>query len=154
VDLLRGITGFRHIDDEPLPASDVAAFRTHCFTAARLLSGRVSRVESPSSHTSNNFASSVLELPEGLVAVLLNAHFPVIGFAEPPREGEMRLRFVEVPKLAEVFRGFGGYRVAEVSDLERRATDEDSSRLAPAELEQIRYWRPSRVGDLVFNFWD
>jgi hypothetical protein len=154
VDLLRGITGFRDVGDEPLPASDLGAFRTHCFTAARLLSGRVSRIEFPSSHTSNNFASSVLELRDGLVAVVLNAHFPVIGFAEPLREGGMRLRFVDVPELAEVFRGFGVYSVVEASDFERSVHDEDSSRLTPAELKQIRYWKPSRVGDLVFNFWD
>jgi hypothetical protein len=107
-----------------------------------------------SNHTSHNFASIVLELPEGPVAVLLNAHLPIMGFAEPPREGEMRLRFVEVPKLAELFRGFGVYRVVEASDLERSADDEESSRLAAAELEQTRYWKPARVGDLVFNFWD
>jgi hypothetical protein len=154
VELLRGITGFRHMDDAPLPTSDVAAFRTHCFTAARLLSGRVSRIESPSDTTGQNFVSVVLELPEGRVAVLLNAHYPVVGFAEPLRESDRQLQFVDIPRLVEVFRNLGVYRVLEASDLEGSATGVDSSQLGPAELEQIRYWKPTRVGDLVFNFWD
>ena len=96
MELPRGITGFRNVDDKPLPASDIAAFRKHCYTAARWLAGRVSRIELPSSRTRNNFASGILELPEGPVAVLLNAHFPVIGFAEPLREHEIQLRFVDL----------------------------------------------------------
>jgi hypothetical protein len=142
------------VDDAPLPTSDVAAFRAHCFTAARLLSGHVSRIEPPSGPTGQNFVSLVLELPEGRVAVLLNAHYPVVGFAEPPGENERRLRFVDIPRLAEVFGNLGGYRVLEASDLEGSATDVDGSRLGPAELEQIRYWKPTRIGDLIFNYWD
>lgn len=154
MELVRGITGFRRGDDAPLPSSDVAAFRTHCFTAARWLSGRVSQIGSPSEPTGRNFVSLDLELPEGRVAVLLNAHYPVVGFAEPPGESQGRLRFVDVPRLAEVFRNLGVYRVLETSDLEGSARDVDTSPLGPAELEQIRYWKPTRVGDLVFNFWD
>ena len=26
--------------------------------------------------------------------------------------------------------------------------------LSKAELEQIKYWKPNTVGDIIFNFWD
>jgi hypothetical protein len=28
------------------------------------------------------------------------------------------------------------------------------SNLAHAELVQVKYWQPTRVGDVIFNFWD
>ena len=34
------------------------------------------------------------------------------------------------------------------------ALPESCKQLAEAELEQAKYWRPRRVGDLLFNFWD
>lgn len=26
--------------------------------------------------------------------------------------------------------------------------------LAPAEQEQLRYWQPNTIGEILFNFWD
>ena len=26
--------------------------------------------------------------------------------------------------------------------------------LSKAELEQIKYWKPNIMGDIIFNFWD
>jgi len=35
------------------------------------------------------------------------------------------------------------------------AIDVDSlSELNTAELDQVKYWKPSRVSEIVFNFWD
>lgn len=27
-------------------------------------------------------------------------------------------------------------------------------KLGKAELEQIKYWKPTTAGDIIFNFWD
>jgi hypothetical protein len=154
VELPHGITGFRDADDPPLPLCDVADFRGHCYAAARTLNGRVVAVEAPSRGVETNFARGVLELPTGRVAVLLNAHFPLIAFAEPPAEGEGFVRFTDSPGLAEAFGNFGIYEVVGASELAAPLTPEQRRRLAPAEREQIEYWQPRRVGDVVFNFWD
>ena len=45
MELPRGITGFRHVNDPPLRTCDGAAFRTHCYSAARALNDRVIAVE-------------------------------------------------------------------------------------------------------------
>jgi hypothetical protein len=154
MELPRGITGFRHVDDPPLPDCDLAAFRGHCHAVARALNGRVIRIETPVRGVESNFARAVLELPSGRVAVLLNSHFPVVTFAEPPAEGGATVRFIDEPGLAEVFRSFGVYEVVGVSELAAPLMPAQCQRLAPTEQEQIDYWRPQCVGEVVFNFWD
>lgn len=89
------------------------------------------------------------------MAVLLNCHFPVVGFAAPPAEGDSGpLRFINGGGLAEVFRATGEYDVTNRAELEHPIGEEELAPLAPAEMEQVEYWRPARVGDVVFNFWD
>lgn len=148
MELPRGITGFRHLGDPPLPVCDVPAFRGHCYAAARTLGGCVTGVEDPSSRIEINFACALLEWPTGGVAVLLNAHIPVVAFAEPPAKGDARMRFIDALGLAKAFRDFGMYDVVGVSELAARLAAEHCHRLSPAEREQIKYWQPRRVGEV------
>jgi hypothetical protein len=64
------------------------------------------------------------------------------------------VRFIDAPALAEVFQGFGTYEVCSSAELGVPLKPEACTQLGEAELEQVQYWRPHRVGDLVFNFWD
>ena len=152
--LPRGITGFRASDAEPLPETDLRAFRGHCHEAARRVGGWVVSVEPPDAGRSHNFAIATLATPAGDVAVLLNVRHPVIGFADPPAEGEARLRFRDFPELAEAFRGFGMYEVLGAAELGQAPTREQLRELSEVEREQIAYWKPRRVGDIIFNWWD
>lgn len=151
-----GITGFCTIDDPPLPIVDLKSFRTHCYEAARALGARVLRIDS-FEKIDSNFVMAVVELADGPVAVFLNRHFPVIGFAVPPGAGDVSplpLRFVDCKLLAQEFRATGGYEVLSREELERSLDPNHLQQLLPAEIEQAKYWRPQRVGDVVFNFWD
>ena len=38
--------------------------------------------------------------------------------------------------------------------LELDAEDYYLDQLNRAEIKQIAYWKPKRMGDIVFNFWD
>jgi hypothetical protein len=154
VELPRGITGFGHVDDPPLPVCDFYAFRGHCHTAARLVGAQVLTIEPPGRRVSTSFAQALLDFADSSVAVLLNAHFPVIAFAAPLVEGETCARFCEAPLLAAVFRQFGLYEMPNVAELEAPMTLEVCRHLAPTEMDQVTHWRPRRVGDVVFNFWD
>ena len=150
-----GITGFHKRGDVPLAVTDVAAFRAHCHEAARRASGRVVSITGPyTSDHYRNYAVGVLALPAGRIAVLLNAHHPIVTFAEPPGEGEVLLRFRECPVLAEVFGSFGQYQVVPAAQLEQPATSGSLRELTDIEREQLSYWKPKRVGDVVFNWWD
>jgi hypothetical protein len=121
--------------------------------AARLLSGRVTRSDPPSA-LSNNYARVDLELSGETVAVLLNSVHPLVGFTEVLSERETRYRFKDVAALAALFRGTGVYQVLTAAVLDRPVSDGSCERLAEIEQKQVRYWRPSRVGDVIFNSWD
>ena len=71
--------------------------------------------------------------------MLLNSHFPLDGFAEPPAVGELKLRFVDVPELVAVFRGFGVYEVLDREATEQPLTPEAVAELARAERAQFGY---------------
>ena len=154
--LRKGITGFRHVDDPPLPTIDLRSFRSHCFAAARMLGGRVSHLAPKSGGVGANFTWAVLELPAGTVAVLVNLHFPVVGIAHP--WGDARpdgpVRFIDCEPLACVFEEMGRYEVVSQTELERSTRPEERRQLSPTEVKQVKYWKPTRVGDIVFNSWD
>lgn len=153
MELPRGITGFRHVDDPPLPVCDFAAFRGHCHAAARALGGSIAIIEAPLRGIETNFVRAVLQFSTGSIAVLLNSHFPVIAFAEPQGEGEVGVRFIDSANLAQAFRSFGAYEVPDASVMTAPLTPQACRNLAPVEMEEVEYWRPQRVGDVVFNFW-
>lgn len=111
MNLYRGITGFWKSDDPPLPASDLAAYSEHCHVAARTLKGTVRQDQAISGHPCSNFAQVVLETSDGPVAVLLNAHFPVVAFARPRQQGEMQFRFIDAPPVAKLFKAIGCFEV-------------------------------------------
>jgi len=46
--LRRGITGFVHVNDPPLPKSELVKVSEHCHTVARMIGGTVHIVEPPS----------------------------------------------------------------------------------------------------------
>jgi hypothetical protein len=155
VSLPQGITGLQHVDDDPpLPLSDFAAFKAHCHEAARTLAGRIRSVEAPIRSVESNFGQAVLELYRETVAILLNAHYPIVGFAEPPTEHGAPYQFIDHNILAKIFRNFGAYEVWTRPKLEAPVTPEALNQLAAVELEQAQYWQPQRIGDLVFNLWD
>jgi hypothetical protein len=44
--------------------------------------------------------------------------------------------------------------VLSVTTLNSPVTDRVTTQLATAEIEQLDYWKPSRIGDVIFNYWD
>ena len=152
MELRQGITGFRHVDDPPLPTCDLRIFRTHCHDAARFLGGRVQPCGPRRKISVTNFAEVVIELDDCPIAVLLNHHYPVIGFAIPP--SDTGLRFMDSDALAKTLNATSDYEVLSREELERIVVPDEFQQLLPAEIEQANYWRPCRLGDVIFNFWD
>lgn len=86
------------------------------------------------------------------VAVPCNAYYPWVAFAEA--HGEVLPRFVESAALASRFREAMPCEVLDRSWLEAAPDAAMLESLGAAERKQIRYWRPGRVGEIIFNFWD
>lgn len=78
-----------------------------------------------------------------------NIHYPYIAFAQRDAFGgfilvgtpewlqlpENSVRFLSLAELNRDWHGLCG-------------------ELSPEELEQIRYWNPQTVGEIIFNTWD
>ncbi|RYD68523.1 MAG: hypothetical protein EOP83_00665 [Verrucomicrobiaceae bacterium] len=89
----------------------------------------------------------------GKACVLCNAHHPIVAFASPvAHEGDARIEFVDCPQLATAFGA--GFHIMSREEACSAISPEALVQLGEAELVQMRYWNPSTVGDLVFNFWD
>jgi hypothetical protein len=150
--LPQGITGFRKHDDPPLPTTDFPRFKSDCYTIAMSLNGRIDSFTPPQGVA--NFGYAVITLQNRTIAVLLNAHHPIIAFAQPFAEVDHQIQFLDAPDLAENFRAIGAYIVTDCITLASELTSEASSTLSAAELGEVKYWRPRCIGELVFNYWD
>jgi len=85
---------------------------------------------------------------------LLNSIAPVVAFAEPPRDGSSVLHFVDHAVLAEFFGASGEYRVLPATEAQSPLVPDTYRNLAETELEQIRYWKPQTIGEVIYNYWD
>lgn len=130
-------------------------FASACHHAARRIGGRVEAVQSAREPVTRNFHEAVLVLrnrPEK-VRVVCNAHYPLIAFASP-RAGdrEVLLRFIDCPELAEALGA--AYSILGSSDAGAAVSEPWVTALGEAERAQLRYWKPQRIGDVIFNHWD
>ena len=149
--LPEGITGFFEAGrDATPPVVDPASFVGACHAAARAESGRVEGFEPAG--VGRNYHRAFLRMRHGAIAVLCNAHFPIIAFAEA--SDDLPLRFIEAEALAPRIEEVMPCEIASRSSLEAHPDAEAVANLNAVEREQIRYWKPRRLGEIIFNFWD
>lgn len=91
--------------------------------------------------------------------ILLNVHYPFIAFAIVVENG--KLTFVDEPELFRQFSPF--YYVLNTKELNeplilkqgsKNSILQNDNELNSAELKQIAYWKPERIGEIIFNYWD
>ncbi|OQD56852.1 hypothetical protein BM536_006965 [Streptomyces phaeoluteigriseus] len=150
--VVRGATGFWGQGDAPVPQVDVVAFKTACHVAARSIRATVGEVTSAG--VTPNFHMALITAPGIRSTVLCHTVLPVVAFvARSPQAGAPLADFTSPPAWADAFE-LGGFRLLGVEELSMPLAAADTSELAEAELEQVRYWHPSTVGELMFNWWD
>ena len=96
-----------------------------------------------------NFYSAKLSRYDQSVFLLQNIHYPYAAFAQ--RDASGRFVLIQQPewlRLPEIPVRF--LNLAELNQNCRGLCGE----LSPEELEQIRYWNPQTVGEIIFNAWD
>lgn len=148
-----GTTGFQHYRDPQLPVVDLRAFRTVCHAVARNVSADVIHNPWRNPDVECNFADALLQLRDDRIAVLLNCFHPLVAFASETSTGAT-LKFRDHADLAQAFSAYPGFTVVSVATLTQSPTADMLSNLAAAEMEQFNYWKPSRIGDVIFNYWD
>lgn len=150
---------------DPLPAGITGAaqrrtaprkFRTACTLAARPSRGVVEQFTSAFKSRSPNFHDAWLlwrrAKPPYALRALCNASFPYVVFCEAESGFKHSHRFVDRPDLAALFPS--EYQVLSKADAERYPVPELLARLPAGERARIEKWRPMRLGDLIFNYWD
>ncbi|MFJ7155126.1 hypothetical protein ACIQUQ_09300 [Streptomyces sp. NPDC101118] len=154
--LPRGATGFRGHGDEPLAATDRAAFLRTCHEIARRTGARVTAVATDPMAV---FEAVALTRHAETHVVLRHHHLPLLAFtAAPPAPGPPVpappvTGFVEPPSWASDFAPLG-LRSLTVDELATPLGRVDLGALSDAEAAQIRYWRPGVLSELLFNSWD
>lgn len=144
-----GATGFHA---PPGDQADLGAFTAVCHHAARAVGATVTGV-TPAGVTPSFHRADIADARQH-VAVLRHAALPVIAFARPLADGDVTPTFVDRPALAAAVTGLTDARVLTVAQLRTPLSQVDLSALDPAERDQIGYWKPATVGELLFNFWD
>ena len=145
--LPRGITGFWGTDTAPPPFLDVKAFCQMCYSIAQENGGTVTELDTDT-HP-RNFYSAKLGRYGQSVFILQNIHYPYAAFAQRNAYGGFVLT-----SQPEWFRlPTGPVRFLSLAEL-NQDWHNLCGELSPEELEQLRYWKPQTVGEIIFNTWD
>lgn len=151
--LPRGITGFKHRKDPPLPVSiEKCQFRTDCYQVARQCNAAVSSIDEPSGV--ENFRTTEFAIGDEKFLSLLNIHFPYLAMAQVRHDGDLTFNFIDVPALASGFRAIDRYQVLTADHLAQPITESMVGNLSKAELLEMKYWNPQTMGEVIFNYWD
>jgi hypothetical protein len=149
--LPKGVTGF----DAPESGVSAKRFTAACHAAARRAGAHVHLVRDHAERATPNFHEAWVTWGDGVegVRVLCNAHHPIVAFASPAaHEGDVCIEFVDCPQLAGPLSS--EFRVLGKEVAGAGISSEALAQLGKSGLEQMRYWKPQRIGDLIFNFWD
>lgn len=142
-----GITGFQGSTAPPLPVLSEKDFCRMCHAIGRENGRPVTEVDT--SITGRNFYYGSLGGQSAPVYLLQNIHYPCGAFARRDAFGTFTL--IDRPE---------GFRLPEgcIRFLSLDQLNRDwyglCEELGPEEWEQIRYWNPQTVGEIIFNHWD
>ena len=145
--LPRGITGFGSINTDPPLFLDEKAFCRMCHALAQENGGAVTEVDTDTAI--RNFYSAKVSRYDQSVFLLQNIHYPYAAFAQRDTSGG----FIWISQPEWLQLPEGSVRFLSPSELTRDWHDLRGE-LAPEDLEQICYWNPQTVGEIVFNTWD
>ena len=145
--LPRGITGFWSVNTAPPPFLDEKAFCQMCYSMALENSGTVTELDT--NKYPRNFYSAKLSRYDQSIFVLQNVHYLYVAFAQ--RDDSDQFVFTSLPEWLQLPDGTMRFLSLDELNQDWRGL---CGELSPEELEQIRYWNPQTVGEIVFNTWD
>lgn len=152
-DILKdGITGFFAIGQAPPETVSKKQILADCHLVARTFGWSVGTTNWAT--MSRNFHAVELCAGSKSIWVLFNQHHPLCAFSRLSAIEPGQHKFLDQEALFETFGELTSFRPLAISDLQRRVTAEDLKALNRAELEQVNYWKPSQIGDVIFNNWD
>lgn len=144
-----GATGF---NPRPGHQADLDVFTAVCHHAARAIDATLTGV-TPAGVTPSFHAVDITHAQHH-IAVLRHVTLPLIVFVRPRTSGDVTVTFIDQPDLAAAITNLTDAQILTAEQLRTPLSQVDLSALDPAEHDQIGYWKPATVGELLFNFWD
>ncbi len=145
-----GITGFYRSEDSKPPSVNGKQFKQLCFDFVPRNGEKVISVDPPQYPA--NFYCAQVAFSGDLLYILLNEHYPYLAFASSVEFGD--ITFIDVPALHALFDPY--YQVIDPAEL-NVSVDHSlimKMELNRAEVEQIAYWKPRTIGQIIYNHWD
>ena len=128
-------------------------FKTVGHTVARQVHGQVVALTSCGGQVTPNFHVGELRLRSGVWFLLCSASHPwLAAVARLPTWTEES--FVNPPGVQEAVELTSSFRFLRPDELETPLTLEAWGALGDEELGPLLDWKPERLGDVIFNFWD
>ena len=152
--LQRGVTGFFNWDERgAIPEFRFGDFKLVIHVVARQLTGSAPNLKERG--VTPNFHSALIAFEDQSILILGHSIYPIFAIAKPLEDSSHRLRFIDVDKVSQIVNDhFAHVTLASAQRLAQKLTGTDLAELDEFELEQVKYWKPETVGELVFNWWD
>lgn len=152
MELPYGISGFYNSDEPKPPEVDVSKYKELCDELARKLGGEV--LEFTDALYPANFNKAYFRFPEKHVCLVMNKHYPMLAFATTVEA--LKIQFINFPEGASEIPD--EFTVLSPDALEAGVPEDlaelPNQQLNKGEVEQVTYWKPQTVGQIIFNFWD
>ncbi len=145
-----GVTGFYSLEVESPPQVDWKQFKQLCFQFAFQNGVRIIEFHMPKYPI--NFYYALVEMLGNRFYILLNEHYPYLAFSSAVEYGN--IKFIDRPDLNNRFSSY--YRILSKRELNTPFNQDNlnKSELNRAELDQITFWKPQTVGQVIFNYWN
>lgn len=143
--LKKGITGFYDSKNLCFNRTDYKEFRKICYSLQNTINLKITDTVNPdcSSYFYAEFTDG-----ENRIYFLMNKYYPVAGFTEEIFHGDKI--FIDIDSDISYMTEYEIIPAVTLNSVFKE-TEND---LAVCELEQIKYWKPVSVGNIIFNEWD
>ena len=139
---------------EPPRSLDGATFKKACHQVAHMDGGVVENIEL--NLLGRSYYGATIRTRTEHVSVLCNSVYPYLAFVPPSSfgAGPTDLTFIEPVHVDSLFSSLTDFQPLDADWLAAELPSDLLADLSRSELEQVGYWKPSRIGDVVFNDWD
>ncbi len=148
-------TGSRKLDENfPLwSAESIKWLQSNCYQVARELNGEITLFDW--SNERRSFVAVRINEKGNETTVLFNVFSPIIAFLnQDVKDIYMPSQFVLCERASSAFSMLTDFKVVPLAILQKQLEYDDWCELSDEVKEEIKYWRPYTVGEVIFNNWD
>ncbi|PGK52037.1 hypothetical protein CN918_30060 [Priestia megaterium] len=152
-----GITGFYNTRETRPPSLPAKEIKKQCYAVIQHAGAKV--ISFSKATYPKNYYTICLQLNNKQLYMLINEHYPFAAFATKLEDGD--IVFTDCPPLFEACTPYFTVLSQEVllSPINFRdglltTRFQLDNELTEVEYEQLMYWNPTILGEIIFNSWD